>query len=126
MTHIHSTAVVSATAQLGRNVVVGPFCVIEDEVIIGDNSRLASHVAIKTGTALGANNEVCEAAVLGGKPQHLRAEDELGALLIGNDNIIREYVTIHRGLSPGTCTTIGGTRLRTTGGSRRRDFAGAS
>ena len=46
---------------------------------------------MKTGTALGANNEVSEAAVLGGKPQHLYAGDEAGALLIGNDNVIREY-----------------------------------
>jgi UDP-N-acetylglucosamine acyltransferase len=88
-------------------VVVGPFCVIEDDVILGDNCRLASHVVIKTGTALGANNQVFEAAVLGGQPQHSRAGDELGPLLIGNSNIIREYVTIHRGLTAGTCTSVG-------------------
>lgn len=107
MTQVHPSAVVSPSAQLGRNVVVGPFCVIEDEVIIGDESRLGSHVVVKNGTALGANNVVCEAAILGGKPQHSRAGDELGPLLIGNDNVIREHVTIHRGLTAGTCTTVG-------------------
>lgn len=107
MPQVHPSAVISPSAQLGRDVIVGPFCVIEDDVIVGDGCRLASHVSIKSGTALGAYNEVCEAAVLGGKPQHLWAGTELGPLLIGNDNIIREYVTIHRGLTAGTCTTIG-------------------
>lgn len=107
MSQIHPTAVVSPSAQLGRNVVVGPFCVIEDDVIIGDNTRLAGHVSIKTGTALGANNQVFEAAILGGTPQHLRAGTELGPLLIGNNNIIREHVTIHRALTPTACTTVG-------------------
>lgn len=107
MSRIHPSAIVSASAQLGHDVEIGPLCVVEDDVIVGDGCRLASHVVIKSGTALGAGNQVFEAAVLGGKPQHLRAGDDLGPLLIGNDNVIREYVTIHRGLTAGSCTTIG-------------------
>lgn len=107
MSLVHPSAVVSPSAQLGQRVQIGPLCVVEEDVIIGDGCKLASHVVIKAGTALGANNEVAEGAVLGGRPQHARAGEECGPLLIGNGNIIREYVTIHRGLSPGGCTSLG-------------------
>lgn len=107
MTQIHPSAYVSPKAEFGRHVAVGPFSIVEDDVFVGDNCRLAGHVTIKSGTALGADNEVAEGAVLGGTPQHLRAGSELGTLLIGNGNRIREYVTIHRGLTPSGCTKIG-------------------
>jgi UDP-N-acetylglucosamine acyltransferase len=107
VTQIHPSAYVSPTAQIGSNVTIGPFSIVEDGTLVGDNCRLAGHVTIKSGTALGANNEVAEGAVLGGIPQHLRAGSELGTLLIGNGNRIREYVTIHRALSPSNCTKVG-------------------
>ncbi len=107
MTQIHPSAYVSSKAEIGSNVAIGPFSIVEDGVLVGDNCRLAGHVTIKSGTALGANNEVAEGAVLGGSPQHLRAGSELGTLLIGNGNRIREYVTIHRAMAPSGCTKIG-------------------
>ena len=107
MTQIHPSAYVSPAAELGRNVAIGPFSIVEDDAFIGDNCRLAGHVTIKSGTALGADNDVAEGAVLGGTPQHLKAGSELGTLLIGNGNRIREYVTIHRGLQPRNCTKVG-------------------
>ncbi|MEO8496866.1 MAG: acyl-ACP--UDP-N-acetylglucosamine O-acyltransferase [Planctomycetota bacterium] len=107
MSKIHPSAYVSPTAELGRNVSIGPFSIIEDDVLVGDDCRLAGHVSIKSGTSLGANNEIAEGAVLGGSPQHLRAGSEIGKLLIGQGNRIREYVTIHRGLAPDACTKIG-------------------
>lgn len=107
MTKIHPSAYVASTADLGQNVSIGAFSIVEDDVCIGDNCRLGGHVSIKSGTALGANNEIAEGAVLGGSPQHLKAGSELGKLLIGNGNRIREYVTIHRALAPDACTKIG-------------------
>jgi UDP-N-acetylglucosamine acyltransferase len=81
--------------------------VIEDDVTIGDDCTLGARVSIKNGTRLGAGNAVSEGAVLGGKPQHKRAGDQLGALWIGRENTIRENATIHRGLEPGHDTRIG-------------------
>lgn len=107
MTQIHPSAVVSKKARLGADVEIGPLCVIEDDVVIGDQCRLASHVVIKSGTTLGTGNQISEAAVLGGKPQHLRAVDRCGRLRIGDHNVIREHVTIHRGLTAEDCTTLG-------------------
>lgn len=107
MTQIHPLAWVSPKSQLGENVSIGPFSVIEDDVLIGSNTRIAGNVTIKSGTAIGADNQVSEGAVLGGVPQHMRAGDELGTLMIGNGNQIREYVTIHRGLTPSDSTKVG-------------------
>ena len=104
-------AAVSAQAELGCDVSIGPFCVVEAGARIGDGCQLASHVVIKSGTTLGKSNEIGEGAVLGGKPQHLRAGSESGPLVVGDHNQIREHVTIHRGLSPETETTIGDRNL---------------
>jgi UDP-N-acetylglucosamine acyltransferase len=72
---------------------------------------LSGRVTIKQGTILGPDNEVHEGAVLGGKPQHLRAGEQLGELRIGRGNVIRENVTMHRGLTPTTHTEIGDNNL---------------
>jgi UDP-N-acetylglucosamine acyltransferase len=108
---IHPFALVSPEAQIGQNVNIGPFSVIDSGVRIGDGCNVAARVSIKTGTTLGENNEICEGAVLGGKPQHLRAGDHLGELHIGAGNTIREFVTIHRGLHPGSNTIVGSNNL---------------
>ncbi len=105
--NIHPLAIVSPQAQLGNQVSIGPFAVIESDVVISDRCRIASHVVIKDGTELGADNEVCEAAVLGGHPQHLKKPAQLGRLVLGNGNTIREHVTLHRAMRPETATTIG-------------------
>lgn len=107
VSQIHPLALVSPQANIGRDVTIGPFSVVEEETVVGDGCRLAGRVTIKQGTVLGPDNEVFEGAVLGGKPQHLRAGERVGELQIGRSNIIRENVTIHRGLHPETCTEIG-------------------
>ena len=108
---IHPFALVSPQAILGTQIEIGPFSVIEAGVILGDRCRLSGRVTIKQGTILGADNEVHEGAVLGGKPQHLRAGEKLGELRIGRSNVIRENVTIHRGLTPTSHTEIGDSNL---------------
>jgi UDP-N-acetylglucosamine acyltransferase len=104
---IHPTAIVSDSAQLGANVLIGPFCIVEPGVKLGDRTRLVGQVTIKTGTTLGCDNTVCEGAVIGGLPQHLRAPERIGGVIIGDRNTIREHVTIHRAMHEGHDTTIG-------------------
>lgn len=108
---IHPFALVSPQATIGRQVEIGPFSVVEAGAVIGDRCLLAGHVTVKQGTILGSDNKVQEGAILGGKPQHLRAAEQLGELRIGRGNTIRENVTIHRGLNPTTHTEIGDNNL---------------
>jgi UDP-N-acetylglucosamine acyltransferase len=105
--NIHPLAVVSPQAQIGRDVRIGPFAIVEDNVVIGDGCQLAGHVVVKNGTTLGPNNTVWESAVIGGLPQHVRCPAEIGRVEIGQGNTIRELATIHRALNPGVATVIG-------------------
>ena len=107
MTLIHSTAVVDDRANIGANVEIGPFSVIENDVEIGDGCRIGARVSVKSGTRMGTENRIHEGAILGGAPQHLKAGASLGELVIGSRNTIREYTTMHLGLSDGDCTQIG-------------------
>lgn len=104
---IHPTALVSSHAQLGHGVEVGPFAIIEDNVVIGDECKILARVVIKGNTTLGANNYIAEGAVLGGRPQHTAAPEEVGSLIVGSNNVIRENATLHCGLRPGMVTTLG-------------------
>lgn len=104
---IHPTAVVSPRAQLAAGVRVGPYAVIEDEVVINDGCEVGAHAVIKKFTTLGARNRVFEHAVLGGEPQDVKFKGEASALVVGDDNLIREYVTIHRASGEGALTRVG-------------------
>ncbi|WP_029898769.1 acyl-ACP--UDP-N-acetylglucosamine O-acyltransferase [Desulfohalovibrio reitneri] len=98
---IDERAVVHPGAELGTDVVVGPYCVIEDGVSIGDSTRLEPFVQIKSHTSLGSGNHVHSHAVLGGEPQHLGFKGEPTTVDIGDNNVIREFVTVHRGTARG-------------------------
>ncbi|MCU0873974.1 MAG: acyl-ACP--UDP-N-acetylglucosamine O-acyltransferase [Pirellulaceae bacterium] len=111
MASIHPTAVVDPQAEIAANVSIGPYCVVESGAAVGEGCSLASHVVIKTGTQLGRNNSVSEGAVLGGRPQHLRAGEQVGKLRIGEGNMIREHVTIHCGLGANDWTEVGSHNL---------------
>ena len=104
---IHTSAIVSNDAQIGADVEIGPFCIVESDTKIGDRTKLVGHVTIKKGTVIGSENMICEGAVLGGLPQHTRAPERIGGLRIGDRNTIREHVTIHRAMHEGHDTTIG-------------------
>ncbi|SNZ06903.1 acyl-[acyl-carrier-protein]--UDP-N-acetylglucosamine O-acyltransferase [Persephonella hydrogeniphila] len=96
---IHPTAIVSKNAKLGVNVKVGPFSIIDEDVEIGDNTEISSNVRIKKFTTIGESCLISEGAVIGGIPQHLGFKGEESYVKIGNNVVIREYVTIHRGTS---------------------------
>jgi UDP-N-acetylglucosamine acyltransferase len=111
---IHPTAVVSVEANLAENVRVGPFAVIEGAVVVGERTVIHAHAHLIGPLTLGKNNQVQSGAVLGGPPQHLAYKGELTSIEIGDDNIFREHVTIHRampvGVGPGTGVTRVGNR----------------
>lgn len=112
---IHPLACVSPAAELGRDVEIGPFCVVEADVTIGDDCRLEARSCIRSGTTLGTNNHVYEGAVLGGLPQCLKMPERLGRLNVGSHNTIRENVTLHRGLKADQATVVGDHNLLMVG-----------
>jgi UDP-N-acetylglucosamine acyltransferase len=94
-------------AELADDVEVGPFCLIEAGVVIGARTKLDSHATIKTGTTMGVDNVVSQGAVLGGDPQDRKFRDEQTFLHIGDRNVFREYVTVHRATGEGNATVVG-------------------
>ena len=105
--NIHPTAVVHESAHLGADVCLGPFAVIEEDVSIGEGCRLGAHAVVKRFTTLGRRNLVGEHAVIGGTPQDVKFKGEESRLVIGDDNLIREFVTIHRASGTGEATLVG-------------------
>jgi UDP-N-acetylglucosamine acyltransferase len=104
---IHTTAVVSPRAELASDVRVGPYAVVEDEVRIGEGCEIGAHAVVKRFTTLGARNRVYEHATLGGEPQDVKFRGEPSRLVIGDDNLIREYVTVHRASGEDATTRLG-------------------
>jgi UDP-N-acetylglucosamine acyltransferase len=104
---IHPTVVISAEAELADNVVVGPGVVIEGKVRIGPDCVLRPHACLCGPLTMGRGNIVFPGAVLGERPQHLKYNDEPTSLEIGDGNIFREHVTIHRGTTHSMTTRIG-------------------
>lgn len=105
---IHATAIIGSDVQLGDNVRVAPYAVIESNVVIGDGCEIGAHAVIKSHTSLGARNRVGEHAVIGGNPQDFKFKpDCVSYTKIGDDNLFREGVTIHRGSREGSSTKVG-------------------
>jgi UDP-N-acetylglucosamine acyltransferase len=109
--HIHPTALVSQKARLADGVCVGPYCVIGDKVTIGAGSKIGAHCVITGNTTLGKNCEVFTGAVIGSRPQDLKYKGENSLLVIGDNNIIREYATFNPGTSDDTKTIVGNNNL---------------
>ena len=104
---VHPAAIVSPEARLGPGVSVGPFAVIEPRTSIGEGCEIRAHAVVKAGTTLGRGNRVHEGAVLGGEPQDLSFKGAESGLLVGDRNLIREGVTLHRSTKPGGVTLVG-------------------
>jgi UDP-N-acetylglucosamine acyltransferase len=106
--NFHPTAVIAPDVRLGTNVRVGPYAVIEEDVVLGDDCQIAAHAVIKHHTRLGARNRIAEHAVIGGDPQDFKFRaDCLSYTEIGDDNWLREGVTVHRGSRDGSVTRLG-------------------
>ncbi|MCU1264675.1 MAG: Acyl-[acyl-carrier-protein]--UDP-N-acetylglucosamine O-acyltransferase [Acidobacteria bacterium] len=104
---VHPTAIIGSQAAIGPQVQVGPYAVIEDEVVIGAGCIIGAHAVIKRFTSLGARNRVFEHTVLGGEPQDVKFKGQTSSLIIGDDNLIREFCTLHRANGEGEITRIG-------------------
>ena len=107
MNNIHPTAVVDPNAKIGENVKIGPYSVIGPEVTIGNGTTIESHVVIEGETIIGENNYIFSFASIGKDPQDLKFGGEKTRVVIGNNNKIREFVTIHRGTTDKYETRVG-------------------
>ncbi len=106
-TSIDPRAVISTKAQLGNDVTVGPFTVIEDDVVIGDGCKIAANALIANGARIGKNCVIHHGAVVSNAPQDLKYAGEETITEIGDNTMIREFVTVHRGTAETGKTVVG-------------------
>lgn len=102
---IHPTAVIDPSAILGEGVRVGPFCYIGPEVEIGAGTEIGPHCTVTGPTRIGCDNRFIGHAAIGGEPQDKKFKGERTELVIGDRNVVREFVTINRGTVTGTSIT---------------------
>jgi UDP-N-acetylglucosamine acyltransferase len=102
---IHPTAIIAATAVIPDSCMVGPYCTIGPDVVLGENCELVSHVVLDGNLKAGARNKFYSFACVGVAPQDLKHKGEPTAAVLGDDNVIRECVTISRGTVGGGGTT---------------------
>jgi UDP-N-acetylglucosamine acyltransferase len=103
----HATAVVDPSAEIGDDVMIGPYAIIGARVIIGAGTRIAAHAVVEPDTTIGERCQVYYGAVIGSDPQDLKYEGEPTTCLIGNDTVVREYVTVNRGTRALGYTQVG-------------------
>lgn len=104
---IHPTAIIGKQAELGQDNQIGPHAIIEDGVQMGSGNKILANAYVCSGTTLGDGNEIHMGAIVGHAPQDLAYKGAKTFTKIGNQNVIREYVTIHRGTKEGSATIIG-------------------
>lgn len=110
-TEIHPTAIIHPSAEIGTGVQIGPFCFVGADVRIGDHTRLDHNVVVERYTTIGRDCHVGTGAALGGLPQDYKFHGERSFLDIGDNNIIREFCTLHRASGEEESTTIGSNNM---------------
>ena len=103
---IHSSSVIDKKAKISKNAIIGPFCNVGPNVVLEDNVNLISNVHIEGNTFVGKGTKIFPYASIGTQPQDLKFKGEKNSLLIGQNNLIREYVTINPGTEGGGSKTI--------------------
>lgn len=111
MNNINPLAFVHPEAKLGDNNIIGPFCYIDKNTVLGDNNVLQNSVTINSGARIGSNNEIFPGASLSTKPQDLKYRGEETICEIGDNNSIRENVTISKGTASKGTTIVGNNNL---------------
>ena len=112
MTCIHPTAIIESSAEIGNNVIIGPFCCVGQNVKIDDGVELKQHVILDGHTKIGKDCTFFPFSSIGQQPQDLKYSGEKSTLVIGNRNIVREYVTMNPGTKGGgLVTNIGNDNL---------------
>lgn len=104
---IHATAIVDPSVTLGDDVRIGPYVIVGPGVSIGAGTRIAAHAMLEQDTSIGERCAIHCGAVLGGDPQDLKYQGEHTTCVVGNDTVIREYVTVSRGTRALGRTQIG-------------------
>lgn len=107
MSDIHKTAIIANLKKISDSVTVGPYSIIEDDVLIGENVWIDSHVSIKSGARIGPGCKIYHGAAIAGPPQDLKYAGEKTELIVGADCTIREYVTLNRGTAAHGKSEIG-------------------
>jgi UDP-N-acetylglucosamine acyltransferase len=110
-TLIHPTAVIHPDAELHPSVQVGPYAVIGPQVRVGAETLIGAHVVLDGRTEIGLRNQIFTGAVIGSEPQDLKYDGSLSLVKIGDDNLIREYVTINRATQRDEATLIGNNNM---------------
>lgn len=110
-TLIHPTAVIHSGANLHPTVKVGPYAVIGEDVTVGPGTEIGAHAVIDGHTTIGADNRIFPGAAIGLEPQDLKYDGSMSRVVIGNNNLIREYVTINRATNAGAVTVVGDNNL---------------
>jgi UDP-N-acetylglucosamine acyltransferase len=110
MTEIHSSAAVSSRAELGPGVKIGPYSSIGENVTIGRDTAVGAHVVIEGHAQIGERNQIYPFSSIGTSPQDIGYRGEETYLIIGNDNVIREYVTVNRATTKEERKTVIGNR----------------
>lgn len=105
MTEIHATAIVEDGATLGEGVRIGPYCIVGAQVVLGDGVELVSHVVVTGDTDIGAKTKIYPFTSIGHPPQDLKYKGEPSRLEIGENNVIREHVTMNPGTEGGGLLT---------------------
>lgn len=111
MNQISPLAFVHPEAKLGDNNIIGPFCYIDKNTVLGDNNVLQNSVTVHTGARIGNDNEIFPGASISTKPQDLKFKGEETTCVLGNNNSIRENVTISRGTASKGTTTVDSNNL---------------
>tara|TARA_Y100000996_G_scaffold222655_1_gene175234 strand:+ start:8618 stop:9385 length:768 start_codon:yes stop_codon:yes gene_type:complete len=104
---IHKTSIIHKDAVIGDNVEIGPYCIVDENVIIGSGTKLLPYVHVYPNTKIGKNNIFHQGCIVGGNPQDLKFNNEYSELVIGDNNTIREYCTLNRGTEASGKTIIG-------------------
>jgi UDP-N-acetylglucosamine acyltransferase len=103
---IHPSAVISSNAHIGDGVEIGPYSTVGDHVVIGRDTAIGAHVVIEGHTRIGERNRIYPFSCIGTPPQDIGYQNEDTRLIIGNDNVIREYVTINRATTKEAWETV--------------------
>lgn len=107
MRRIHPSAVVSPFAEIDEGVYIGPFAVVEKGAVIGKNTKIDAHAIVRSNVVLGEGNHIGFGAIIGNDPQDRKFANDKTYLVIGNNNVFREYVTIHRATGENNATIVG-------------------
>lgn len=103
---IHSTAIVHPNARIGARVEIGPYAIVGEHVALGEGTTVGPHAVIEGRTEIGRDSRIFQFASIGADPQDLKFHGEVSTLRLGDRNIVREFVTLHRGTEGGGGETV--------------------